>query len=107
MVALASLVHQIRAATTATTAAIAAAATTSPLVRRSGLSIRRTEPRPVGVRGRGLARATATTALAGVRRLTAFGGRVVLGGCGLLGRRLRMPGDLLARRGGAAGCGGG
>src|SRR6476660_9439426 len=41
MVALASLVHQIRAATIATTAAIATAASTSPLVRRSGLTIRR------------------------------------------------------------------
>jgi hypothetical protein len=41
IVALASLVHQIRAATTATTAAIATAPTTSPLVRRSGLTIRR------------------------------------------------------------------
>jgi len=41
MVALASLVHQIRAAAMATTAAIAAAASTSPLVRRSGLTIRR------------------------------------------------------------------
>ena len=41
MVALASLVHQIRAATMATTAAIVAAATMSPLVRRSGLTIRR------------------------------------------------------------------
>jgi hypothetical protein len=43
MVARASLVHQIRAATTAITAAIAAAATMSPLVRRSGLTIRPTE----------------------------------------------------------------
>jgi len=41
MVALVSLVHQIRAAAMATTAAIAAAASTSPLVRRSGLTIRR------------------------------------------------------------------
>ena len=42
MVARASLVHQISAATTTTTAAIAAAATMSPLVRRSGLTIRPT-----------------------------------------------------------------
>src|SRR5829696_3054116 len=40
-VALASLVHQISAATTATAAAITTAATTSPLVRRSGLTIPR------------------------------------------------------------------
>src|ERR1700757_260716 len=40
MVARASLVHQISAAATATTTAIAAAAKTSPLVRRSGLTMR-------------------------------------------------------------------
>ena len=39
IVALASLVHQISAATTATTTAIAAAASRSARVRRSGLTI--------------------------------------------------------------------
>src|SRR4051812_29552819 len=44
IVARASLVHQISAATTATTTVITTAATTSARVRRSGLTIRRAEP---------------------------------------------------------------
>src|SRR5690242_7513642 len=115
VVARASLVHQINAATAATTAAMAAAARRSPLVRRSGLTMRRRGllvalraggRRRGGLPVGGLAAPTATPGGAGVARGRAgrcFRGGLAVGARGPVARG--MPGDGLAATSAPAGAG--
>src|SRR6185312_10911327 len=98
-VARASLVHQISAATAATASAIAAAATMSPVVRRSGRTIR--DRGSVRVRGEfcsavlGVSKVAATTATTAPGRA-----RVARSGTG---RRLGRGFDVAATGGGVPG----